>query len=381
MADFIDLAKPLKLATPGTAPIAGLTVADTAALEAIDSPWLGMVVYVEADGKTYRITELKDVSLGAFTKKAVSKYEAVPDKTDLDEKAAADHKHTLNDVSNLSELENQFAAADHQHKLSDLTDLSELENQFAAKEHDHAGSYAPLQEGKIPETYLPENSGAKPATITLPVPFDEDGDNVSLYVDIGTDPQFAEETYTRIRMTDHFAKMRVFYNETFHPLTEGYLGLPEYGATVSFTLDTEMFPGYIPGTTYYARYTWMDSKGAFDGWKGFMFSGDVADMAPIRMEYESPPSVKAETAASGTLSLDYLDGEIQNYTMSSDLSIDLGDVANVPFGEALICNIRRTGGILSVRNGTSNQTYTENKTYMVVITNFGTPQIAVTETI
>ena len=381
MADYISLAKPLQLSTPGTAPIAGLTVADTAALEAIDSPWLGMVVYVEADGKTYRITELKDVSLGAFTKKAVSKYEAVPDKTDLDEKAAADHKHTLNDVSNLSELENQFAAADHQHKLSDLTDLSELENQFAAKEHDHAGSYAPLQEGKIPSDCLPENTGAKPATITLPVPFDEDGDNVSLYVDIGTDPEFAEETYTRIRMTDHYAKMRVFYNETFHPLTEGHIGLPEYGATVSFTLDTEMFPGYIPGTTYYARYTWMDSKGAFDGWKGFVFSGDVADMAPIRMEYESPPSVKAETAASGTLSLDYLDGEIQNYTMSSDLSIDLGDVANVPFGEALICNIRLTGGTLTVSNGTSNQTYMENKTYMVVITNFGTPQIAVTETI
>ena len=381
MADFIDLAKPLKLATPGKAPIAGLTVADTAALEAIDSPWLGMVVYVEADRKTYRITELKDVSLGAFTKKAVSKYETVPDKTDLDGKAAADHQHTLSDLTDLSELENQFAAADHQHKLSDLTDLSELENQFAAKEHDHAGSYAPLQEGKVPADYLPENSGAKPATITLPVPFDEDGDNVSLYVDIGTDPQFAEETYTRIRMTDHFAKMRVFYNETFHPLTEGYLGLPEYGATVSFTLDTEMFPGYIPGTTYYARYTWMDSKGAFDGWKGFMFSGDVADMAPIRMEYESPPSVKAETAASGTLSLDYIDGEIQNYRMSSDLSIDLDDVSNVPFGEALICNIRLTGGTLTVSNGTSNQTYMENKTYMVVITNFGTPQIAVTETI
>ena len=65
MADTINLAKPLKPATPGTAPIAGLTVADTAALEAIDSPWPGMIVYVEADGKTYRITELKDVSVDA----------------------------------------------------------------------------------------------------------------------------------------------------------------------------------------------------------------------------------------------------------------------------------------------------------------------------
>ena len=126
MADFIDLAKPLKLATPGKAPIAGLTVANIAALEAIDSPWLGMVVYVEADGKTYRITELKDVSLGAFTKKAVSKYETVPDKTDLEGKAPANHQHTLSDLSDLSELENQFAAADHQHTLSDLSDLPDM---------------------------------------------------------------------------------------------------------------------------------------------------------------------------------------------------------------------------------------------------------------
>lgn len=99
MADYISLAKPLQLSTPGKAPIAGLTVADTAALEAIDSPWLGMVVYVEADGKTYRITELKDVSLGAFTKKAVSKYEPVPDKSDLDGKASSDHTHKYDELT------------------------------------------------------------------------------------------------------------------------------------------------------------------------------------------------------------------------------------------------------------------------------------------
>lgn len=81
MADFIDLAKPLKLTTPGTAPIAGLVVADTAALEAIESPWPGMIVYVEADGKSYRVTELKDVSVGAFTRKAVKSYEALPEST------------------------------------------------------------------------------------------------------------------------------------------------------------------------------------------------------------------------------------------------------------------------------------------------------------
>ena len=99
MADTIDLAKPLNPSTPGSVPIAGLAVADTGALEAIDSPWPGMIVYVEADGKTYRITELKDVSIGAFTKKGVSKYEALPDKTDLDGKADADHTHAFSELT------------------------------------------------------------------------------------------------------------------------------------------------------------------------------------------------------------------------------------------------------------------------------------------
>ena len=300
MADNINLAKPLKITTPGTAPIAGWVVADTDALETIESPWLGMMVYVQADGKTYRITSLKDVAVGPLVRKAVDRYEAISD-------------------------------------------------------------------------------SAKPATISLPVPFDDDNDNVSLYLDIGTDPEFA--TYTRIRMTDHYAKMKIFANETFRTMTEGFCGVPEYGATVSFTLDTEMMPGYVPGTVYYARYTWMDSKGAHDGWHGFIFSGDVADMEPIRTLYENPPKVKAESAAEGTLSLDYLEGEIQNYTMNTNVTVDLANVANVPFGEALICNIKRTGGTLSVVNGNSTQTYAENKTYMIVITNFGTPMIAVTETI
>ena len=99
MAETIDLAKPLKLTTPGTAPIAGVVVSNTEALEAIESPWPGMIVYVQADGKNYRITELKDVSLGAFTKKAVSKYEPVPDKSDLDGKASSDHTHKYDELT------------------------------------------------------------------------------------------------------------------------------------------------------------------------------------------------------------------------------------------------------------------------------------------
>lgn len=295
----------------------------------IELPFVGMVFFCTATGRHYKVKSLKSKAIGAITQTdaQIDQYELLPDKSDIDAKADAEHVHA----------------------------------QYARKD-------------EIP-------NGAKPATISLPVPYDDDNDNVSLYLDIGTDPEFAEETYTRIRMTDHYAKMKIFANETFRTMTEGFCGVPEYGATVSFTLDTEMMPGYVPGTVYYARYTWMDSKGAHDGWHGFIFSGDVADMEPIRTLYENPPKVKAESAAAGSLSLDYLEGEIQNYTMSANVTVDLANVANVPFGEALICNIKRTGGTLSVVNGNSTQTYTESKTYMIVTTNFGTPMIAVTETI
>lgn len=295
----------------------------------IELPFVGMVFYCTATGRHYKVKSLKSKAIGAITQTdaQIDQYELLPDKSDVDAKADTEHMHA----------------------------------QYALK------------------TEIP--NGAKAATISLPVPFDDDNDNVSLYLDIGTDPEFAENTYTRIRMTDHYAKMKIFANETFRTMTEGFCGVPEYGATVSFTLDTEMMPGYVPGTVYYARYTWMDSKGAHDGWHGFIFSGDVADMEPIRTLYENPPKVKAESAADGTLSLDYLEGEIQNYTMVTNVTVDLANVANVPFGEALICNIKRTGGTLSVVNGNSTQTYTESKTYMIVVTNFGTPMIAVTETI
>lgn len=295
----------------------------------IELPFVGMVFYCTATGRHYKVKSLKSKAIGAITQTdaQIDQYELLPDKSDVDAKADTEHVHA----------------------------------QYALK------------------TEIP--NGAKPATISLPVPFDDDNDNVSLYLDIGTDPEFAENTYTRIRMTDHYAKMKIFANETFRTMTEGFCGVPEYGATVSFTLDTEMMPGYVPGTVYYARYTWMDSKGAHDGWHGFIFSGDVADMEPIRTLYENPPKVKASSAAEGTLSLDYLEGEIQNYTMSANVTVNLANVANVPFGEALICNIKRTAGTLSVVNGNSTQTYTENKTYMIVVTNFGTPMIAVTETI
>ena len=138
MADNINLAKPLKITTPGTAPIAGTVVAKVSDIANVASPWLGMEIYVEADGKTYRVTSLKDVAVGPLTNKAVDTYEAVPDakdmaakadKTALEGKADAEHTHEIADVSGLK------TALDAKADATALTaKAEELRAEIAAKD-------------------------------------------------------------------------------------------------------------------------------------------------------------------------------------------------------------------------------------------------------
>ena len=311
MADFIDLAKPLQLTTPGTAPIAGLTVADTAALEAIESPWPGMFVYVQADGKTYRVTELKEVTVGVFTKKAVKTYEPVPDNAALAE------------------------------------------------------------------------AGARPATIALPVPGDADNDNVTLVVDFSTTGEFIEEpvNYTRVKMADSYGKMRVFCNDAWEPCPGPSLGVPYYQATVEFTLDQELFPGYVAGNKYYARFCWVDASGNASDWRGFSFRTDVAIVAQEIPDVDNSLDVASEKSVSGTIKLDYADGEVQNLKLTANATLSRANVANVPFGEALIVNVATNGKTLTVTGAAGSYTCSENKTYVVVFSNFGTLNVVVTETV
>ncbi len=134
MAENITLAKPLKLATPGTAPIDGLTVATVKDIANIESPWNGMMVYCAADGKSYRVTKLKDVSTGVFTKKAVDTYEAVPDAKDM---AAKADKTALDGKADATSLDGKADKSDLNAK-ADKTALEakaeELRAEIAAKD-------------------------------------------------------------------------------------------------------------------------------------------------------------------------------------------------------------------------------------------------------
>ncbi len=225
------------------------------------------------------------------------------------------------------------------------------------------------------------------STITLPVAYDDDKNNISLIVDFSPTGEFIDAAgdtpanYARVTMAAHHAKMRVFANDVWSALPGPSLGVPHYGGSVEFTLDRELFPGYVYGEKYYGRFCWMDSKGDAGDWFGFAFRGDVVVLRPIHTNYKTPLKVSAEQTVSGSVSLDFANGEVQNLSLDYNATIDLANVTNVIFGEALIVNVKTNGHKLTVVNGENSLDYPDNKTYVVVITNFGVLNLAVTETV
>lgn len=112
MADTLDLAKPLKLSTPGLPPIAGLTIDSIDEVGTIDSPWVGMIF--SSGGKSYKVLTLKSRTVGPLTvpNAAIDTYEPVPDQSDLAGKAAKEHSHAGYE-NRLSTLETASAAIFH----------------------------------------------------------------------------------------------------------------------------------------------------------------------------------------------------------------------------------------------------------------------------
>ena len=390
-------------------------VATEADILNIELPFVGLLVYVLDSGKFYTITAVKEKLIGAMTVAgaAVAEYEEFKNSAenitadkinivdqdnrfeaenveealqelaeDLDSKLAADK-------INIVDQDNRFEAENVEEALQELAE--DLDSKLAADKIGKANGVASLgADGKVPAAQLPELSGGKntPSTITLPIPSDDDLDNISLVVDFSLTGEFnnnedgSPADYSRVTMIDHYAQMRVFANEIWEPLTATSVGVPHYYGSVSFTLDANILPGYVPGTRYYARYTWLDSKGAYDGWIGFSFAGDVADLRPIRLPEKDSLSVKDLGSRSGDLIIDYADGEVQNIRLNGDATLDLGNVSGVIFGKALILNVDLWAFTLTVTGDRETMKYKEtNRVYTVVISNFGKLQMAVSETL
>ena len=158
------------------------------------------------------------------------------------------------------------------------------------------------------------------------------------------------------------------------------LGIPYQQSTVEFTLDQELFPGYVAGNKYYARFCWVDASGNASDWQGFSFRTDVAIVAPVIPEEDDTLTIADNASVSGAITLDYLNGEVQNLTLTADATLSRDSIANVPFGRALIAAVSLSGHTLTV-NATGTYTATGNKTYIVTAINFGELNIIVTETV
>lgn len=145
------------------------------------------------------------------------------------------------------------------------------------------------------------------AVFTFPIPYDEDEQNLTLYVDISedglfntlwerSDSQTHQDTtgfYRRITMYNSYdrSKMKIFSNGSFISIPNDGIGVPYYGETVVFTLDTTMVPNYTAGKTYYGRYRWHDSERGIGDWTGFVFTYDFHDIRSSKVEEEEKFSI------------------------------------------------------------------------------------------
>ena len=327
---------------PGTVdtPLDARARVDTvSAVAEIPLPFIGMTFFVKETGKLYVVKSLKSRQIGPVVTEnaAIDEYEELP--------------RTWEELPDKPET---FPAEDHEHTTGEITGLDEA---------------------------LAE-AGARPATIALPVPRDADNENVTLVVDFSTTGEFIEEpvNYTRVKMADSYGKMRVFCNDSWEPCPGPSLGVPYHQSTVEFTLDQELFPGYVAGNKYYARFCWVDASGNASDWQGFSFRTDVAIVAPVIQEDDDTLTIADNASVSGAITLDYLNGEVQNLTLTADATLSRDSVANVPFGRALIATVSLSGHTLTV-NATGAYTATGNKTYIVTAINFGELNIIVTETV
>ena len=327
---------------PGTVdtPLDARARVDTvSAVAEIPLPFIGMTFFVKETGKLHVVKSLKSRQIGPVVTEnaAIDEYEELP--------------RTWEELPDKPVI---FPPEDHEHTTGDITGLDEA---------------------------LAE-AGARPATIALPVPRDADNENVTLVVDFSTTGEFIEEpvNYTRVKMSDSYEKMRVFCNDSWEPCPGPSLGVPYHQSTVEFTLDQELFPGYVAGNKYYARYCWVDASGNASDWQGFSFRTDVAIVAPVIPEEDDTLTIADNASVSGAITLDYLNGEVQNLTLTADATLSRDSIANVPFGRALIATVSLSGHMLTV-NATGTYTATGNKTYIVTAINFGELNIIVTETV
>lgn len=183
----------------------------------------------------------------------------------------------------------------------------------------------------------------KPSSITLPVPYDDNGENLLLIVGFCENKDFFEEDVSNsdscsnadfvryICMGDEPECFKVSSNGQFVDIPSSGLGLPYYGESVVLTIDKDRFKWYKPGNTYYARARWVDQSGGFSDWRMFKVTYDAVDTRPVQTEQKYNKTY-LDNNISGNVSLDFNNGRIQTFNMVGDVNLSTENITGIPFG-------------------------------------------------
>ena len=183
----------------------------------------------------------------------------------------------------------------------------------------------------------------KPSSITLPVPHDDNGENLLLIVGFCENKDFFEEDVSNsdscsnadfvryICMGDEPECFKVSSNGQFVDIPSSGLGLPYYGESVVLTIDKNKFKWYKPGNTYYARARWVDQSGGFSDWRMFKVTYDAVDTRPVQTEQKYNKTY-LDNNISGNIPLDFNNGRIQTFNMVGDVNLSTENITGIPFG-------------------------------------------------
>lgn len=183
----------------------------------------------------------------------------------------------------------------------------------------------------------------KPSSITLPVPHDDNGENLLLIVGFCENENFFEEDVSNsdscsnadfvryVCMGDEPECFKVSSNGQFINIPGSGLGVPYYGESVVLTIDENRFKWYKPGNTYYARARWVDQSGGFSDWRMFKVTYDAVDTRPVQTEQKYNKTY-LDNNISGDVSVDFNNGRIQTFNMVGDVNLSTDNITGIPFG-------------------------------------------------
>lgn len=218
----------------------------------------------------------------------------------------------------------------------------------------------------------------RPSSITLPVPHDDNGENLLLIIGFCSNEDFFDEdvsnshscsnaNFTRyICMGDEPQCFKVSSNGQFIDIPGVGLGPAFYGESVVLTIDETMFKWYKPGNTYYARARWVDQSGGFSDWRMFRVTYDAVDMRPVQTEQKYDKTY-LDNNVSGNLSIDFSNGRIQTFNAVGDLTISTSDIYGVPFGMDMTIIVKKNMGYSLEITGSTTKTIPNEETGSYII--------------